>query len=451
MRNILRLARGYLFRAPGRAALQFALVLPAFVAPAVLVPQSDAGAWLLDFVRTLATAAPLTGMFFRSQEVVSQPVSRRELWRAQWLLATIGVTSLLFLLRVVIQLLRRDVSGSLLAQSTLVDLFGCSACGVLAAIFVDPNKPRALQTVFARAIMFAFALAILFSASVWSSYLRAAVVGPLVSPAFVALGATTLALLSVGVYAVPKSAATVRYVSRPWELGTADRSAADRSAPFRLSQKSTTESSGRNHWIAVKLVSAALVGAIAVVCSAVLDWFDPALTGVSLTFAQRLAGQYVRGGDIGLVVGMAAVMSTFTAMDNLRLVRLMPISRIVIATRFTATLLVSLSASVILQIAAYRAGFGSWPATLQLQAVIGVACAAATMKTFRLLVTGRWLSIVIAGPVIAVCELLGDKWPRVPVAAAAVLGLAAVSVLMWLDVVLLARSSQLYRVDQTSL
>lgn len=452
MGNVWRLVRAYVWRMDRGTTFYVACVLVPLMLAWILVPDSDAAAWFFDWLRSLAAAAPFVGPFFRSPEVAGRPVSRDDLWRAQWLVATVGVTVAICILRLAAGAIGGGLQGRLVVQSTIVDFFGSIVSAGLAAMLLHPGKPRLLRTLPAAIITFAAALAIVFAAPVWSSSLRAALAARATPTTIVGIGISCLAALAIALLAVPRSRAVVRQGALQWYEAGGARSHAREDAAWWARR---SHDSGADRWIARKLRSAVVIGMSVVVCSAAVVSFLPQPDAASTTFVQRLAGQFVEGGDFlaPMMVTCGAVIWTVGILDNLRLVRLVPLSRLAIAVTLASGILLSVLVSTGLQIAAYRVGFGFWPPTLQIPIALGAVCLAALSKSaYLILPTPR---SVAAGLVIAMMPLvleLERRWlAPFALVPAVTLCLAVVLLLVPLDVRMLERSSHLYRVNPATL
>src|SRR6185312_2180239 len=61
----------------------------------LLADWRDQGGWAsFDLARLFVIVLMLAGRFFSGREVVALPISRRDLWRARWLLAALGIPSI---------------------------------------------------------------------------------------------------------------------------------------------------------------------------------------------------------------------------------------------------------------------------------------------------------------------------------------------------------------------
>jgi len=149
----------------GAALVSVGVVTPLLVAWMV-IPDADAAAGFLDLMRSLVAASPFVGSFFRSPDVVSRPVTRRDLWRAQWLVATVGVTAAVFVLRLIAGVFQGNLQTPVLAQSAVADLIGTVVSAGVASALFNFNKPPAFRTLPAAVIMFVVAMAAVLGAVV---------------------------------------------------------------------------------------------------------------------------------------------------------------------------------------------------------------------------------------------------------------------------------------------
>lgn len=444
VRRVGGLVRGYLLRMDRRAALVSVGVVTPLLVAWMVIPDADAATGFLDLMRSLVAASPFGGSFFRSPEVVSRPVTRRDLWRAQWLVATVGVTAAVFVLRLIAGVFQGNLQTPVLAQSAVADLIGTVVSAGVASALFNFNKPPAVRTLPAAVIMFGVAMAAVLGAPLWSPYLRAVVGTGVLSQVWCGIGAVSLAL--IGVRAVPSSLAPVRQGAIQWydlEASHSRRARGPASRPWTASRDD-----GRWRWIGRKLRSAALVGLATALVAAVIAWLTADPEVASATFLQRLAGQFVGNGDrmSPLLIACGAVAWAINQLDDLRLIRLVPLSRVVVAATVTAGIVVCLSVSLTVQTMAYRAGFGFWPATSPILPIVGLACLAATFKTVRLVLPSRVWVIVLISAFVPIAMDAGHRW-AMPIAGvpATIFGVGIIVSLLRIDIALLERSSRLYR------
>lgn len=442
MMNVWRLTRGYVFRFHRR----WLFVLPLALAVTVVGedPAVTSMSWLLDLSRTFLAMTTIFGTFFHSLEVTTVPASRRQIWMAQWLLATAGVTSAVFALRLVERVVDGALHGQALFSSAVVDLFGCVVVAASVVLVFRPGGSRPQSAPWLPAVA---GCALWMTTPVWSTYARGLLAPGLTSPVGLGFAVVVAGLFTAGLLLGPRRLFVVRHRGQAERTVVRNSRAPAAGSWGTLDQEAPNAASGVSRWVRRTLaIAVSTVIVTLIVLSTLFAVIDVHSDGASLTFIQRLSGQdLTRSGEPLTMIGVFTLIWVSTVTAGMRFLRTQPISRVVIATTLTAGVLMSLGLATCLQVAAYRIGFGQWPA-FNPQVTVGVLLAVALGKTVVLCLGRSWQIPVVVAAVLA-ANLLASLWISLPAFPAIVVGLAAVGFLIRVDVSLLTSRSSLYRLN----
>lgn len=435
MTAVLRLVRGYLLRFNRRL-----LVVPVLALSMILAsgdPRMRSVSWMFDLCRTFLALAPINGWFFHSLEVATIPASRRQLWIAQWLLATVGVTIAGLAVRTAEVAVNGPAASHGLEAFTLVDLFGCVVSAATVFVVFAPRggwRPQSAPWLPALA-----GFTVWITAPLWSSYARALLAGGVASASGVVFALVTFGLFTGGLFLGPNRV----YVVRSSDSSNALAFGVEALVRGRPAHQGSKGLDSVERWVWRTLALAVLLGVVPVVVVGVITFTDSA-DGAPLTLIQRLSGEYLRGGEtMPMMIGIATLSWMSMMADTLRFLRTQPISRPTIAATLTGAVIAVLASASLIEVSAYRIGFGLWP-PFDVRALLGAMLAFAVGKSVVLSVGRGWqLAILLIG--IPVIRLLALVWLSIPVLPSIIVDVAMVAVLVRLDIDLLATRSGLYR------
>jgi hypothetical protein len=402
--------------------------------------------WLsFDLFRAVAVAMPVTGMFFIDREVVTLPVSIKDMWRARWLLVTVGLTALSVSARgvAVLTIHGAGVDAGEFVWVTAIEFLSAGTCATCAVFLLKTPDQVAKQSAVLRWV----AGLTWLSMPGWCYYARLYVSHQerALSPVFAALFAVLALVTYLGFRAVP----TAHHARLPLGANAGERTAdladAGRSKADRWRGVSGA-GDGVRRWVWRELAWAVAFGLVGVLFITAMEVWITGDRG--LTFLQGMSGIFLPDGNFGMgfypVLGLMWI-GRITA--NLRLLRIVPVSTWTVAGVITVGLVVSWTTVWLLQEGAYRWSLGVWPGSPPFSTFLLILACVATVKTALLILGSRYFVVFAIGilqtSVFTIMRF--GPFANVPAIPAALGSIGIVTLLLFADHIVLTRTSRIYR------
>jgi hypothetical protein len=391
-----------------------------------------------DAMRMVLVSVPLCGFFFGEREVATLPVSTKGIWRARWLLATVGVTLLTTSARWVAA---RFLPGSPFDATgfswmTAIEFGSAGTCAAAAAFLLKTSELASLGSA-ARWV----ASLTWVSMPLWCSYLRlhSPSMNRGLSPAFAAAIAALAVASYWGFRIVPST-----HVARLLLSVDARRAThLPASSGPNVWGRPTGPRNGATGWAFRQILRAVCYGLGGALFIAAIA---ASINGG--TFLQSLGGMFGADDSLGpWAYSVPSIVWLGSAVANARLLRTVPISAWTQVRILTIAQGASWATMWLVQAGAYRLTAGVWPSSPPLASFFVVLALLAVSKTFFLLLGGRYFLIgvivVLQTSVFAAVRLGVVAEFDATQAAAASIGI--ISLLMLADLTILNRNNRLYR------
>ena len=447
--RVWKLIRGYVKTSWKGIALSWLVYAGGAASSAVLPGRADAWVGWLSFevFRSIVVMAPLIGGLFIEREVATLPVSRADLWRARWLLATVGLTILSASGRATAFVLlgRATVQPGDFALVTVVEFLSAGTWAACAPFWFRPAN----QFVKRAETRGWIAFGAWFSAMAWSIYVhghgpsdRGALTPVVLGPAVAFACATYF-----GFRAVP--AALHARVPRGAAVEEAERRNIRSGAPQVVETRGMAPpGNGVARWVWRELLLAVGYGAGALLVIVPLEMWLP-LGERRPTVVEAMSVIFRSDFPIGLAMFAVSPLMWLSRLSiNLRLLRSVPLSMWTLVCVLTGGPVLNLAALWSLQVLAYRWSSGGWPSSPPFSEFLLILTLVAAAKTVSLQIGSRY---VVLGTVVALnMALVGLPISGPLVAALATVPAVASSVslvllLMFADHMILTRTGRLYR------